>query len=94
MRVSQFFLSTLKESPADAEVISHQLMLRAGMIRRLAAGLYTWMPMGLRTLRKVENIIREEMNKAGATRFGSGWAWLYVKNGKLEVGSTPLMATR
>ena len=52
MRVSQFFLSTLKESPADAEVISHQLMLRAGMIRRLAAGLYTWMPMGLRTLRK------------------------------------------
>ncbi len=66
MRVSQFFLSTLKESPADAEVISHQLMLRAGMIRRLAAGLYTWMPMGLRTLRKVENIIREEMNKSGA----------------------------
>ena len=66
MRVSQFFLSTLKESPADAEVISHQLMLRAGMIRRLAAGLYTWMPMGLRTLRKVETIIREEMNKSGA----------------------------
>ena len=66
MRVSQFFLSTLKESPADAEVISHQLMLRAGMIRRLAAGLYTWMPMGLRVLRKVENIIREEMDKAGA----------------------------
>ena len=66
MRVSQFFLSTLKESPADAEVISHQLMLRAGIIRRLAAGLYTWMPMGLRTLRKVENIIREEMNKSGA----------------------------
>ena len=66
MRVSQFFLSTLKESPADAEVISHQLMLRAGMIRRLAAGLYTWMPMGLRTLRKVENIIREEMDKSGA----------------------------
>lgn len=66
MRVSQFFLSTLKESPAEAEVISHQLMLRAGMIRRLASGLYTWMPMGLRTLRKVENIIREEMNKSGA----------------------------
>lgn len=65
MRVSQFFISTLKESPADAEVISHQLMLRAGMIRRLAAGLYTWMPMGLRTLRKVENIIRDEMNKSG-----------------------------
>ena len=66
MRVSQFFLSTLKESPADAEVISHQLMLRAGMIRRLASGLYTWMPIGLRTLRKVESIIREEMNKSGA----------------------------
>ena len=66
MRVSQFFLSTLKESPADAEVVSHQLMLRAGMIRRLAAGLYTWMPMGLRTLRKVEAIIRDEMNKSGA----------------------------
>ncbi len=66
MRVSQFFISTLKESPADAEVVSHQLMLRAGMIRRLAAGLYTWMPIGLRTLRKVENIIREEMNNAGA----------------------------
>ncbi len=66
MRVSQFFISTLKESPADAEVISHQLMLRAGMIRRLAAGLYTWMPIGLRTLHKVENIIREEMNNAGA----------------------------
>ncbi len=66
MRVSQFFISTIKELPADAEVISHQLMLRAGMIRRLAAGLYTWMPMGLRTLRKVENIIREEMNKSGA----------------------------
>ncbi|MEJ2115904.1 MAG: proline--tRNA ligase, partial [Gammaproteobacteria bacterium] len=66
MRVSQYFISTLKESPADAEVISHQLMLRAGMIRRLAAGLYTWMPIGLRTLRKVENIIHEEMNKSGA----------------------------
>ncbi len=66
MRVSKFPLSTLKESPADAEVISHQLMLRAGMIRRLAAGLYTWMPTGLRVLRKVETIIREEMNNAGA----------------------------
>jgi len=65
MRVSQFPLFTLKESPVDAEVISHQLMLRAGMIRRLAAGLYTWLPLGLRVLRKVENIIREEMNNAG-----------------------------
>ncbi len=66
MRVSQFPLFTLKEAPADAEVISHQLMLRSGMIRRLAAGLYTWLPLGLRILRKVENIIREEMNKVGA----------------------------
>ena len=66
MRVSQFPLFTLKESPADAETISHQLMLRAGMIRRLAAGLYTWLPLGLRVLRKVETIIREEMDKSGA----------------------------
>ncbi len=66
MRVSQFLLSTLKEVPADAEIISHQLMLRAGMIRKLAAGLYTWLPLGLRVLRKIENIVRDEMNKAGA----------------------------
>ncbi len=66
MRTSQFPLSTIKETPADAEVISHKLMLRAGIIRRLASGLYTWMPLGLRVLRKVENIIREEMNQAGA----------------------------
>ncbi len=66
MRVSQFPLLTLKESPADAELVSHQLMLRAGMIRRLASGLYTWLPLGLRILRKVENIIREEMDKSGA----------------------------
>ncbi len=65
MRTSQLQLATTKESPADAEVISHQLMLRAGMIRRLAAGLYTWMPLGLRVLRKIENIVREEMNNAG-----------------------------
>lgn len=66
MRLSQYPISTLKEVPADAEVISHQLMLRAGLIRRLAAGLYTWMPMGLRVLKKVERIVREEMNRAGA----------------------------
>lgn len=66
MRVSQFPLSTLRETPADAEVISHQLMLRAGLIRRTASGLYTWMPYGLRVLRKVEAIVREEMDKAGA----------------------------
>jgi prolyl-tRNA synthetase len=66
MRSSQFLIATLKETPADAEVISHQLMLRAGMIRKLAMGLYTWLPLGLRVLRKVENIVRSEMNKSGA----------------------------
>ena len=66
MRASQLLISTLKETPADADIVSHQLMLRAGMIRRLSSGLYTWLPLGLRTLRKVENIVREEMNRAGA----------------------------
>lgn len=66
MRTSQFLISTLKETPADAEIISHQLMLRAGMISKLAAGIYTWMPVGLRVLRKVEKIVREEMDAAGA----------------------------
>lgn len=65
MRTSNFLLSTLKETPSDAEVISHQLMLRAGMIRKVAAGLYNWLPVGLRVMRKVENIVREEMDKAG-----------------------------
>ncbi|MGB0467009.1 MAG: proline--tRNA ligase [Pontibacterium sp.] len=66
MRASQYLIATLKETPSDAEVISHQLMLRAGMIRKLASGLYTWLPMGLRTLRKVEKIVREEMDNSGA----------------------------
>ena len=66
MRVSKFPLSTVKENPADAEIISHQLMLRAGLIRRLASGLYTWLPLGIRVLRKVENIVREEMQKVDA----------------------------
>jgi prolyl-tRNA synthetase len=66
MRLSQFHLATVKEVPADAEVASHRLMLRAGMIRKLASGLYTWTPLGLRVLRKVENVVREEMNRAGA----------------------------
>ncbi|MCE7914707.1 MAG: proline--tRNA ligase [Nitrosomonas sp. PRO4] len=66
MRVSQFFISTLKEAPSEAELISHKLMLRAGLIKRLGSGLYSWMPLGLRILRKVENIVREEMNKSGA----------------------------
>ena len=66
MRVSRFHLATIKESPADAEIISHKLMLRAGMIKRLAAGLYSWMPLGILVMRKVEDIVREEMNAAGA----------------------------
>lgn len=66
MRTSKYLLATLKETPADAEVISHQLMLRAGMIRRLASGMYTWLPTGLRVLNKVATVVREEMNRAGA----------------------------
>lgn len=66
MRISQFLLPTLKEIPADAEIISHQLMLRAGMIRKLSTGIYSWLPLGLRVLKKVEHIVREEMNRAGA----------------------------
>src|SRR6056300_1984678 len=66
MRASKYLIATLKETPADAEVISHQLMLRSGMIRKLASGLYTWLPMGLRTLRKVERIVREELDASGA----------------------------
>ena len=66
MRTSNFLLSTLKETPADAEIISHQLMLRAGMIRKVAAGIYNWLPAGLRVMRKVENIVRDEMDKTGA----------------------------
>jgi len=66
MRTSRFFISTLKEAPADAEIVSHQLMLRAGLVKRLAGGIYTWMPVGLRVLRKVEKIVREEMDRAGA----------------------------
>ncbi len=66
MRASRFFISTLKEAPSDAEIVSHKLMMRAGMIKRLGSGIYTYMPMGLRSIRKVEAIVREEMNRAGA----------------------------
>lgn len=66
MRTSNFLIATLKETPADAEIISHQLMLRAGMIRKVAAGIYNWLPMGLRVLKKVENVVREEMDRAGS----------------------------
>ena len=67
MRVSQWLLTTIKETPSDAEIPSHQLMLRAGMIRKLGSGLYTWMPLGLMVLRKVEQIIRQEMNRIHAS---------------------------
>ena len=66
MRASQYLLATVKETPSDAETASHQLMIRAGLIRKLATGLYTWLPLGLRVLRKVTEIVREEMDKAGA----------------------------
>src|SRR5258707_6155593 len=66
MRASRYFLATLKEAPSDAELVSHKLMVRAGLIRRLAGGIYTWMPLGLRVVRKVEANVREEMNRAGA----------------------------
>jgi len=67
MRTSRHFISTIKEAPSDAELVSHKLMIRAGMVRRLAAGIYTWMPVGLRVVRKIEAIVREEMNRAGAS---------------------------
>src|SRR6476646_4562241 len=66
MKTSKFFIATQKEVPAEAEIVSHRLMLRAGLIRRLSAGIYTWLPLGLRIVRKVEEIVREEMNRAGA----------------------------
>ncbi|AYC32171.1 proline--tRNA ligase [Pseudomonas cavernae] len=87
MRTSQYLLSTLKETPSDAVVISHQLMLRAGMIRKLASGLYTWLPMGLRVLRKVEAVVRDEMNAAGALEVlmpGIQPAELWQESGRWE----------
>ena len=87
MLTSQFLLATLKETPADAELISHQLMLRAGLIRKLSSGLYTWLPMGLRVLKKVENIVREEMNRAGALEIlmpAIQPAELWIESGRWE----------
>ena len=87
MRTSQYLLSTLKETPASAEVISHQLMLRAGLVRNLASGLYTWLPTGLRVLRKVENIVREEMQRAGANEISMPMvqpADLWEESGRLH----------
>ncbi|MBI1835182.1 MAG: proline--tRNA ligase, partial [Burkholderiales bacterium] len=66
MRATRFFISTLKDAPADAEIVSHKLMMRAGMIKRLGSGIYNYMPMGLRVIRKVEKIVREEMDRSGA----------------------------
>jgi prolyl-tRNA synthetase len=87
MKASQFFVSTLKEAPADAEVSSHKLMIRAGMIKRLGAGIYTYMPMGLRVIRRVEGIIREEMNRAGAVELSMPVvqpAELWQESGRFE----------
>ena len=87
MRTSQYLLATLKENPSDAVVVSHQLMLRAGMIRKLASGLYTWLPMGLRVMRKVERIVREEMDAAGALEVlmpGIQPAELWQESGRWE----------
>ena len=66
MRLSRYFMPTLRDAPADAQIVSHQLMLRAGMIRQEAAGIYAWLPLGLKVLKKIEQIVREEMNRAGA----------------------------
>ena len=77
MRTSEMLLPTLKEDPVDTVLVSHKLMLRAGMIRQLASGLYTWLPLGLRVLKKVERIVREEMDRAGAQ--GSFDVWCSTK---------------
>jgi prolyl-tRNA synthetase len=87
MKASQFFISTLKEAPADAEVVSHKLMMRAGMIKKLGAGIYSLMPMGLRVVRKVEQIVREEMNRAGAVELSMPVvqpAELWAETGRFE----------
>src|SRR5512132_469012 len=87
MRVSRFPISTLKEAPSEAEVVSHKLMLRAGLIRRLTSGIYNWMPLGVRVLRKVENIVREEMNRSGAIELlmpGIQPAELWQESGRWE----------
>ena len=97
MRASRFFISTLKEAPSDAEIVSHKLMLRAGMIKRLGSGIYTYMPMGLRVIRKVENIVREEMNHAGAIELLMPLvqpAELWQETGRLEKMGPELMRVK
>ncbi len=97
MKASQFFISTLKEAPADAEVVSHQLMMRAGMIKKLGAGIYTLMPMGLRVVRKVEAIVREEMNRAGAVELSMPVvqpAELWQETGRFDSNGPELLRLR
>jgi prolyl-tRNA synthetase len=97
MRVSQFFISTLKEAPSEAELISHRLMLRAGYIRKLSSGLYSWMPLGLRVLRKVENIVREEMNQSGGIELlmpAVQPAELWQETGRWEVFGPQMLKIR
>jgi prolyl-tRNA synthetase len=97
MRASQFFVSTLKEAPADAEVVSHRLMIRAGLIKRLGAGIYTYLPMGLRVIRKVEAIIREEMNRAGAVELLMPVvqpAELWVESGRFQAYGPELLRVK
>ena len=97
MRTSQFFISTLKEAPSEAELLSHKLMLRAGLIRKLGSGLYTWMPLGLRVLRKVERVVREEMNRAGAVELlmpAVQPAELWQESGRWEVFGPQMLKFR
>ena len=97
MKASQFFIATLKEAPADAEVVSHRLMMRAGMIKRLGAGIYNYMPMGLRVIRKVEAIIREEMNRAGAVELLMPVvqpAELWMETGRFQAYGPELMRVK
>ena len=97
MRVSQFFISTLKEAPSEAELASHKLMMRAGYIKKLASGLYTWMPLGLRVLRKVENIVREEMNRSGGIELlmpAVQPAELWQESGRWEVFGPQMLKIR
>ncbi|MFA5370873.1 MAG: proline--tRNA ligase [Sideroxydans sp.] len=97
MRVSQFFISTLKEAPAEAELVSHRLMLRAGYIKRLASGLYTWMPLGLRVLRKIERVVREEMDRSGGLELlmpAVQPAELWQESGRWEVFGPQMLKIR
>ena len=97
MKASQFFISTLKEAPADAEVVSHRLMMRAGLIKRLGAGIYSYLPMGLRVIRKVEAIIREEMNRAGAVELLMPVvqpAELWMESGRFQAYGPELMRVK